>query len=75
MRLNRPHIMNAVAISQAKLHNSSWCIMLSNSASRLLTLIRHRASTKTHWHFAFGLCCHSNETGVPTANLPNSAHN
>jgi len=34
---------------------------------------RHRASTSTRWHFAFGLCCHSNETRVPIANPPNSA--
>jgi len=35
--------------------------------------IRHRASTSTHWHFAFMLCCHSNETHAPIANPPNSA--
>jgi len=34
---------------------------------------RHRASTSTCWHFAFGLCCHSNETRAPIANPPNSA--
>jgi len=34
---------------------------------------RHTASTSTQWHFAFGLCCHSNETCAPIANLPNSA--
>ena len=34
-------------------------------------LTRHRASTSTHRHFAFGLCCHSNETRAPTANPPN----
>jgi len=34
---------------------------------------RHRASTSTRWHFAFGLCCHSNETRAPIANLPNRA--
>jgi len=34
---------------------------------------RHRASTSTRWHFAFGLCCHSNETRAPIANLPNNA--
>jgi len=26
---------------------------------------RHRGSTSTRWHFAFGLCCHSNETSAP----------
>jgi len=31
-------------------------------------------STSTRWRFAFGLCCHSNETRAPIANLPNSAH-
>jgi len=36
---------------------------------------RHRASTSTRWHFAFGLCCHSNETRAPIANLPNSSQN
>jgi len=34
---------------------------------------RHTASTSTRWHFAFGLCCHSNETSAPIANPPNSA--
>ena len=34
---------------------------------------RHRASTSTRWHFAFSLCCHSNETRTPIANPPNSA--
>jgi len=33
----------------------------------------HIASASTHWHFAFGLCCHSNETRAPIANPPNSA--
>jgi len=27
-------------------------------------------STSTRWHFAFGLCCHSNETCAPIANPP-----
>jgi len=35
---------------------------------------RHRASTSTHWHFAFRLCCHINETRAPIANSHNS-HN
>jgi len=34
---------------------------------------RHRASTSTRWHIAFGLCCHSNESRAQIANLPNSA--
>jgi len=34
---------------------------------------RHRATTSTRWHFAFRLCCHSNETRVPIAKPPNSA--
>ena len=34
---------------------------------------RDRASTSSRWHFAFGLCCHSNETRAPIANAPNSA--
>ena len=33
----------------------------------------HWASTSTCWHFTFGLCCHSNETHAPIANLPNTA--
>ena len=33
----------------------------------------HTTSTSTRWHFAFALCCHSNETRVPIANPPNSA--
>ena len=34
---------------------------------------RNRANTSTHWHFAFALCFHSNETRVPVANSRNSA--
>jgi len=34
---------------------------------------RHRANTSTLWHFVFVLCCYSNETRAPIANLPNSA--
>jgi len=34
---------------------------------------RHRASTSTCWYFAFGLCCHSNETRALVANPPNTA--
>ena len=37
-----------------------------------LLLTRHRASTGTRWHFAFG-GCHSNETRTLIANPPNSA--
>jgi len=33
----------------------------------------HRASTSTRWHFAFGLCCHSNATRAPIANPPSRA--
>jgi len=32
-----------------------------------------RHSTSTRWHFAFGLCCHSNETRAPIANPTNIA--
>jgi len=31
------------------------------------------SSLNTRWHFAFALCCHSNETRSPIANSPNSA--
>jgi len=31
----------------------------------LIIITRHRVSTGTRWHFAFGLCCHSNETHAP----------
>jgi len=34
---------------------------------------RHTASTRTHWHFTFTLCCHSNEICAPIANPPNSS--
>jgi len=37
------------------------------------TVTRHRASTSTRRHFAFGLCCHSNKTRAPIADPPNSA--
>ena len=38
-----------------------------------IIITRHRASTSIRWHFAFGLCCHCNETRTPIANPPNSA--
>jgi len=38
-----------------------------------LNSTRRRASTSTRWHFAFRLCCHSNETHAPIANWSNSA--
>jgi len=34
---------------------------------------RHRARISTRWHFAFALCCCSNETRAPIANPPNTA--
>ena len=34
---------------------------------------RHRADRSSRWHFAFGVCCHSNEIHTPIANPPNSA--
>jgi len=34
---------------------------------------RHWASTNTRWHFAFKLCCHSNETRESIANSPNKS--
>ena len=37
------------------------------------TTTRHIASTSTCWHFAFGACCHSNETRAPIANRSISA--
>jgi len=40
---------------------------------KALNPARHRASTSTRWHFAFGLCCHSNETRAPIANQHKSA--
>jgi len=46
--------------------NLSSFIKKTNTAS-------HTASTSTCWHFAFGLCCHTNETRAPMANPPNSA--
>ena len=45
--------------------------VVGNETNWILT--RHRASTSTRWHFAFRLCCHSNETRGPIANPPNSA--
>jgi len=33
---------------------------------------KHRASTSTRWHFAFALCCHSNETHASIENPPNT---
>jgi len=36
-------------------------------------ITRHGASTSTRWHFAFALCCHSNEIHAPIPNLPNTA--
>ena len=43
----------------------------------MLTMIktwtRQTASTSTRWHFAFALCCYSNETRAPIKNPPNSA--
>ena len=36
-------------------------------------ITRHRASTSTRWHFAFALCCHSNEIHAPIPNRPNTA--
>ena len=44
----------------------------SSSSTTSQTLTTHRASTSTGWNFAFALCCHSNETRAPVANLPNS---
>jgi len=43
------------------------------TASDVTTMkTRRRASTSTRWHFAFGLCCYSNEILAPIANVPNS---
>jgi len=50
------------------LHGRLWLHLTTKT-----TTTRHRASTSTRWHFAFGLCCYSNETRAPIANPPNSA--
>jgi len=39
----------------------------------MLNTCINQALTSTRWHVAFGLCCHSNETCAPIANLTNSA--
>jgi len=39
----------------------------------ILLLTRRRASTSILWHFAFALCCHSNENRAQIANPPNNA--
>jgi len=46
---------------------------MTSSTTGAAAAARHRVSTSTRWHFAFTLCCHSNETRAPIANLPNSA--
>jgi len=52
----------------------SFKIVGSQTSDRSgLTKNRHRASTSTRWHIAFGLCCHSNETRSPIPNPSNSA--
>jgi len=45
----------------------------SGELVKLKIRTRHKASTSTRLHFAFALCCHSNETRPPIANPPNSA--
>jgi len=45
---------------------------MSTTQDSLLIQTRHTASTRTCWHFAFALCCHSNTTCPPIANPPNS---
>ena len=47
-----------------------WTAFSQHGTVAIIT--RHRGSTSTRWHFAFGLCCHSNETRVPIANPPNT---
>jgi len=39
----------------------------------VVVVTRRRSSTSTRWHFLFALCCNSNATRAPIANLPNSA--
>jgi len=48
-------------------HSMSWT---GPSEDFLIIITRHRASTSTCWHFAFRLCCHTNEARAPTATRP-----
>jgi len=50
--------------------NTTCCCL---HVDTIFCLIRHRASRSSRWHFAFGLCCYSNEIRAPIANPPNSA--
>ena len=45
---------------------------MSTTQDSLLIQTRHTSSTRTRWHFAFAVCCHSNATCPPIANPPNS---
>jgi len=49
------------------------CHQRITSSPPIRQYTRHRAKTSTRWHFAFGLCCHNNETRARIANPPNSA--
>jgi len=59
-----------VRVALQRLHIQFLAIIINDNAT---TKTRHRASTSNRWHFAFALCCHSNETRAPIANPPNSA--
>jgi len=39
------------------------------------TKLKNRANTSTRWHFAFMLCCHSNEIHAPVALIHPIVHN
>jgi len=55
---------------------AEWLLKLQNVillGSKTTSHSWWQANTGTHWHFAFALCCHSNETHAPITNLSNSA--
>jgi len=54
-------------------HRRAWSQYISRPLRLTRNVTRRRASTSTGCHFAFALCCHSNETRAPFANPPNSA--
>jgi len=74
-----PHIFQHVwkPVINACMNCSALHAVIAHETTELRCLhwlkTRHRVSTSTRWHFAFALCCHSNETRVPIANPPNRA--
>ena len=55
---------------------AEWLLKLQNVTLLGPNTASHswwQANTGTHWHFAFELCCHSNETHAPITNPPNTA--